>query len=218
MKIKTILKRLYLLVIYILKRLIILFLNKYSISFFRDLKNQITTEYISKDLAKCGKKIYISFPITCSGLRYIEIGNNFKSEKNLRIQAFDKRLNQVFSPRIIIGNNVNINYDCHIGCINNITIGNDVLIASRVYITDHFHGNINISDLDLSPYHRDIVSKGPVIIEDNVWIGEGVVILPDVKIGKNSIIGANSVVTKDIPPNCVVGGIPAKIIKVLSND
>ena len=58
-------------------------------------------------------------------------------------------------------------------------------------------------------------SKGPVIIEDNVWIGEGVVILPNVRIGKSAIIGANSVVNADVPANAVIGGIPAKIIRQL---
>ena len=65
------------------------------------------------------------------------------------------------------------------------------------------------------PSLRKLYSKGPVIIEDNVWIGEGVAILPNVIIGENSIIGANAVVTKDIPRNSVVGGNPAKIIRTL---
>ncbi|MDR2406844.1 MAG: sugar O-acetyltransferase, partial [Bacteroidales bacterium] len=59
---------------------------------------------------------------------------------------------------------------------------------------------------------------GSVVIEDNVWIGDKVTILPGVHIGYGSIIGANAVVTKDVPANCVVGGNPAKIIKVIKNE
>lgn len=78
------------------------------------------------------------------------------------------------------------------------------MIASKVFITDHSHGEININSLTLPPSSRKIVSKGAVIIEDNVWIGEGVCILPNVTIGRNSIVGANSVVTNNIPENCVI--------------
>ncbi len=59
------------------------------------------------------------------------------------------------------------------------------------------------------------MSKGAVIIKDNVWVGEGVAILSGVTIGENAIIATNAVVTKDVPANSVVGGIPAKIIKII---
>ena len=62
---------------------------------------------------------------------------------------------------------------------------------------------------------RAMYSKGPIVIEDNVWIGEMVCILPNVKIGKGSIIGANAVVTKDIPAHALAGGNPAKVIKII---
>ena len=65
------------------------------------------------------------------------------------------------------------------------------------------------------PLERPLISKGAVVIENNVWVGEGVVIMPGITIGENSIIGANSVVTKDVPKNTVVGGVPAKILKQL---
>lgn len=113
----------------------------------------------------------------------------------------------------ISGDNVNIGYDCHIWCVNKVIIGNNVLMASKIFITDHFHGDTSIDSLKLSPNYRKVISKGPVIIEDNVWIGEGVAIMPNVTIGENSIIGANSVVTKDIPKNSVVSGNPARAIK-----
>jgi len=145
--------------------------------------------------------------------QYISIGDNFYSLNNLRLEAWDEYLAQKFFPEIIIGNNVIMNTDCHIGCINKIVIGNDVLMASRIYISDHSHGHITKQALELSPVKRPLVSKGPVIIEDNVWIGEGVCILPGITIGVNAIIGANAVVTKDVPANTVVAGNPAKILK-----
>ena len=150
--------------------------------------------------------------------KYISIGKNFSSLYNLRIEAWDYYDGERFHPEVIIGDNVGLNTDCHIGCINQIIIGNNVLIASRVYISDHSHGNTTKESIRLPPVKRPLVSKGPVVVEDNVWIGEGVCILPGVRIGRNSIIGANAVVTKDVPSNSVVGRIPAKVLMCLDND
>ena len=69
--------------------------------------------------------------------------------------------------------------------------------------------------LDIAPDFRPLSSKGPVLIDDNVWIGEKSSIMPGVHIGKGVIVAANSVVTKDVPPYCVVAGIPATIVKVM---
>jgi acetyltransferase-like isoleucine patch superfamily enzyme len=144
------------------------------------------------------------------------IGADLYVFPRLRIEAFEKHLGAKFSPSLVIGNNVSINYDCHIACINKIQIGNHVVIASRVFITDHYHGEASKQALETPPDQRILVSKGPVIIEDNVLIGEGVAIMPNVRIGKNAIIGANSVITHDVKANTVVAGIPAKVIKDFS--
>lgn len=148
--------------------------------------------------------------------QYISIGDNFSAMWHLRIEAWDEYAGVKYSPQIIIGNNVRLNTDVHIGCINKIIIGDNVLMASRIYISDHSHGDITADALSKPPAKRPLFSKGPVIIEDNVWIGEGVCIMSGVTIGRNSIIGANAVVTKSIPENSVAIGVPARVIKTLS--
>ena len=106
-------------------------------------------------------------------------------------------------------------FNCHIGAINEIEIQDNVLIGSNVYISDHFHGNNDYSDIDLAPSERELFHKGRMIIGRNVWIGDSVSILPGVSIGENTIIGTNSVVTKSFPSNVIIAGVPAKIIKII---
>lgn len=146
---------------------------------------------------------------------FIELGDGFRAMNRLRMDAIVEYGKQKFSPQLTIGKRASMNNDVHIACTNKVIIGDNCLMASRVYISDHSHGEISSEALSLPPENRPIISKGAVIIGNNVWIGEGVCILPNVTIGDNVIIGANSVVTKDIPSNAVVGGVPAKIIKIL---
>ncbi|MDP1842845.1 MAG: acyltransferase [Sediminibacterium sp.] len=164
---------------------------------------------------KIGNDVYFPNNRIVKNPQYISIGNCFFALQNLRLEAWDKYGSIEYAPEIIIGNNVCFNTDVHIGAINKVFIGDNVLIASRVYISDHSHGEITAEAIKLPPSKRALFSKGPVIIENNVWIGEGVSILPDVIIGVNSIIGANSVVTRSIPPNSVVVGNPARVIKTI---
>lgn len=148
--------------------------------------------------------------------QFMKFGERFYASHRFRIEAISDYEGQKFEPCIIIGDNVNFNTDIHIGSINKIEIGNNCLFASRIYITDHDHGDTSLDSLLLPPAKRKLVSKGPVIIKDNVWVGEGVAILSGVTIGENSIIATNAVVTKDVPANSVVAGIPAKIVKYIN--
>lgn len=144
----------------------------------------------------------------------ISFGKNVNIGRSCRIETF--ATSEYPNPVIDIQDNVNINWYCHIGAINKIQIGKNVLIGSFVMIIDHSHGD-NL-DLNCNPQSRPLVSDGPIIIEENCWIGEKCSILPNVRIGRNSVIGANSVVTKDIPPYSIAVGCPAKVIKTIGNE
>lgn len=170
-------------------------------------------KWISTSLKFCGKNFNVSYNTNLKGLKYMVIGNNFNALSGLRIECWDNYMGMEFYPNLLIGDNVIMNYNVHIGCINKIQIGNNVLFASNIFITDHFHGDTKNVNFEIPPVERDLFSKGPVIIEDNVWIGENVSIMPNVTIGKGCIIGANSLVTKSFPANSIIGGVPAKIIK-----
>lgn len=135
--------------------------------------------------------------------------------RGARIECINNYQGVKYKPKLIIGNGVTLGFYCHIAVINEITLGDNVLLGSRVLITDHSHGRFCKEQQDIPYEKRPLYSKGPIHIEDNVWLGENVCILPNVTIGKGSIIGANSVVTHDIPPYSMAVGAPAKIVKQL---
>lgn len=111
---------------------------------------------------------------------------------------------------IVIGDAVMISPGTRISASDEIRIGNGCMFANGAYVTDSdWHG---IYDR----VHRDPEIK-PVILEDNVWVGDHATVLKGVTIGKNSIVAARAVVVKDVPPNVVVAGNPAKVVKELDS-
>lgn len=106
---------------------------------------------------------------------------------------------------IFIGKNVFINCGCHFQDWGGIYIGDDVLIGSYVVLATINHG--------INPLERGDNLPSPIHIGNRVWIGSHSTVLPGVTVGDNSIIAAGAVVAKNVPPNTVVGGVPAKIIK-----
>ena len=154
----------------------------------------------------------IRLPIDIRGKKGIDFGKKLTTGYHCRIESYGNN-NQ---KSLFFGNNVQINDFVHIAALNEVRIGNNVLIASKVFITDLEHGsyigNENDSDPNSIVKDRPLSSKA-VIIDDNVWLGEHVSVLPGVTIGENSIIGANSVVTKSIPPNSIAVGCPGRVIK-----
>lgn len=151
-------------------------------------------------------------PFYIRGKKFINLGQNLTTGVGCRIDAFPKIPKKV----IQIGKDVQINDYVHIGAVESIFIGDRVLIASKVFITDHNHGyygHFGLHSSPMIPPSKRELSSEPVVIEEDVWIGEFVTILPGVTVGKGSIIGAMSVVTKNIPEYSIALGSPAKVIK-----
>ena len=184
-------------------------MGKYSIfQIFRLIFYKVRGWFIFKNAR------LIRFPFRVRGKQYIKIGKGFTTGFNCRIDALN--INNFGEKYLIeIGENVEINDEVHIGATQKIIIEDNVLIASKVYISDHNHGSYKGDEQDSPmsiPKERKIHSS-PIRIEKNVWIGELCCILQGVTIGEGSIIGAMSVVTKDIPPYTIAVGSPAKLIK-----
>jgi acetyltransferase-like isoleucine patch superfamily enzyme len=116
-----------------------------------------------------------------------------------------------YGGKIVIGDRCSINpYTIIYGPGGGTVIGNDVLIAGHCMIIPAVHV---FSDISI-PINRQGYSSKGIIIEDNVWIGTGCSILDGIKIGSGAIIAAGSVVNRDVPANAIVGGVPAKLIKM----
>ncbi|MDO5447908.1 MAG: acyltransferase [Prevotellaceae bacterium] len=148
----------------------------------------------------------------CGG-KFVSIGDDTEIHEYSRLTAYN--VLEGVTPYIYIGANCNIGPFSHITACRGITIGDNLLTGSNVMITDNAHGKSSFEDLSLPPTERKIYSKGTVTIGNNVWIGSNACIMPGVTIGDGVVVGANSVVTKDVPPYCIVAGVPAKIIKNL---
>lgn len=157
--------------------------------------------YYSKKLFK-HSNFGIASNVTISGVKNMSIGTGFYAAPGVRLLSFD-------GGKINIGNNVSFNFDCYVSSYKgNITIGDNVLFGPFVVIINDNH-SFNKTQLIRD---QELVSKD-IVIGNDVWIGTRVIILAGTKIGDGAVIAAGAIVTKDVEPYTVVGGIPARKIK-----
>ena len=140
----------------------------------------------------------------------IDVGGDVVLGEYAWLNAKDERRDR--RPTLRIGDGTSIGRFAQINAWRSVTIGRNVLIADRVFISDADH---NYSDTETPIIQQGDAFIGAVTLRDGCWIGIGAVILPGVTVGRNAVVAANAVVTKDVPDCAVVGGIPAKIIKEL---
>lgn len=151
-------------------------------------------------------KISIPFKVVNSQIGSIILGNNVELSSGTILMLVNQ------GAKLSLGNHIHIAHNVQICCAFNIYIKSNVIIGPYVYIADHNHKyeDPNIPVLDQEINRNDRLE---VVIDEGTWIGTKVTIAGNVKIGKHCVIGANSVVTKDIPDYCVAAGVPAKILK-----
>lgn len=134
------------------------------------------------------------------GLMVLNAGNLFEEKHHLEIDG----------GLLMIGSNNYFNRNVKIFCLKQIKIGNDCLFADSVSIYDHDH---KFEDLNRPIREQGYLTRN-VNIGNNVWVGTNSLILKGVRIGDNAIVAAGAIVTKDVPENSVVGGVPAKVLRL----
>lgn len=170
---------------------------------------------------KYGKNLIVNNKVYIRGTGEVRIGNDFRFTSSSGINPICRNIRGEFylgknTAKIIIGDNVGISSSC-LWANECIIIGNNVLVGGDSLIIDtdaHSHNYVERrkGSAPLNGEYK-IVPTAPIVIEDDVWIGARCQILKGVHIGARSIIAAGSVITKDIPSDCVAGGSPCKVIR-----
>lgn len=163
----------------------------------------------------CGKNFQSEGGLAVVGGEFISVGRDCVFHQEVELYAFRQIRNQTFEPKIFIGNQCNLGRNNKITATNSIEFGDGVLTGGYVTITDNNHGKFSAEELAVAPDDRPIYSKGGIVIGKNVWIGEKATILGNVHIGEGAIVAANAVVTKDVPANSIVAGVPARVVRSL---
>ena len=181
-------------------------------------KDILYTLWIRNFIGHVGVNSTICKPCSLQGggQKNVSIGNHTIIQSNSILGCWVKYGEQEFpNASITIGNECSIGEYNHITACNKITIGDGLLTGRYVIISDNSHGGLSTEDSIIKPVKRRLKSKGEVVIGNNVWLGDKVAVLAGVHIGNNVIVAANAVVTKDIPDNSIVAGVPGKIIAQL---
>ena len=164
----------------------------------------------SRRFGSAKKIVRIGKDVTFQNPQYLHFGERIGIGKYTYFLPLDSYAGVKYTPKIVVGDGCWIGIRNSFACINSIEIGNNVLFAGYVHITDHSHGYADIS----KPINEQpLISKGGVVIGDQCWLGFGCEILSGVHIGEHSIVAARAVVTKDVPAFSIVAGNPARVIK-----
>jgi len=169
--------------------------------------------YYKKKLKNIGNNVFINTGVIIFTPKNVELGNNIHLDTNVKLEVGDK-------GSIKIGDHVHIGSNGILQGDGGLKIGNYVGFAANctIYTVSNYYEDPNnknklISASGMAPKDKSYVERAPVVIEDYAWLGVNTTILPGVKIGKAAVIGANSLVTKDIPAFSIAVGCPARVVK-----
>ncbi|MEA2300121.1 MAG: hypothetical protein QOE44_656 [Solirubrobacteraceae bacterium] len=167
----------------------------------RDL---VFSRAVARSFASCGEGTVIHLPVKIEGERRIRLGRGVSVGPGSWLVAHADR-----GAELAIGDRTAISGHCVLAAAHRVTVGAGVLMARGVLIVDHNHGRapagVAIRDSGLSEI-------APVSIGDGCWLGQNVVVLPGVTIGRGAVVAANSVVREDVPAGAVAAGVPARVV------
>lgn len=175
--------------------------------------NRLWSSVLKRNLARAGAAFNVDFTSRILGGKCVGVGASFYAGRGFKLVVTNP---EPLAELVTIGDHVGLNEYVTIAAHDRVIIGDHVLIGSRVYLGNIGHGAYRgqrQSQPDSPPNGRPFSSSGALIIEANVWLGEGVIVPGGITIGHGSIVGAGAVVTKDVPPGVIVAGNPARIVK-----
>ena len=162
------------------------------------------------NMRELGARSYIAWPRKLEGKKHISIGADVTIGSFSWLAAYETYQHFHYRPMLGIGDHVIIGRHSCITAIDKVAIGKGCLLSEYVYISDHFHQN---DPGEVPLVEQPLVSKGPVVIENNCFLGYRSAVLSGVKLGAHCIVGAHSVVTHSFPEYSMVAGAPARLIK-----
>ncbi len=186
--------------------------------YWRNINTLLYSNWIRNKFKKCPNTVRFAKVGMLHDPDRISIGEYCSFQDYLYLTAWKNYAGIHFDPIITIGNNGDFGAFNHISCINRIEIGDNCLTGKWVTITDNDHGSTDFMTLRKAPAKRKLYSKGPIVIGNNVWIGDKATVLANVTIGDGAIIAANSVVIKDVPAYSIVAGNPARVVKYCKSE
>jgi acetyltransferase-like isoleucine patch superfamily enzyme len=177
-------------------------------------KESCVSRYYQSRFRSCGRNVRIHYPIRILHPECISAGDDvilFDGSILNTMKSYPWREGDTFQPELVLSDGCCIFRFCRITVTHRIVIGREVMIADRCYIADSTH---DYRPVDASVQKNPLITfQRGIIIEDEAWIGTHCVIVGNIRIGRHSVVGSNSVVTHSIPDYCVAVGAPARIIK-----
>ena len=172
------------------------------------LQSKLFSLFISGAFAEFGKRSVLVTPVRLSGEDRIAIGDDVFVGAGAWLQTLPDGKNR--ATAITIGSGTSVAGSCVISAVRQVVLEEKVLLARNVYISDHIH---RYDRCDIPVMNQGVDKVAPVLIQRGAWLGQNVVVCPGVTIGRGAVVGANSVVNKDVPDFSVAVGAPARVVK-----
>lgn len=176
-------------------------------SLLRETRDRAFSLAMRSSFASMGARTRLSLPIQLVGAERITVGRRVYFGPGCWALAHEPH------GRLQVGDDTSIAGYCVLSAAASVRIGRSVLLARNVYIADHRHG-FELDDMPI--IDQPLQDIRPVVVEDGAWLGQNVVLLPGVTVGRNAVVGANSVIREDVPPRSVVAGAPGRVRRRLS--